>query len=355
MTATYLFLPPGDGPWRWARVRDGALAEGEGLPPDIERVVAVVPADAVALHWADLPARSSAQAAAAARLLAAEASAAPASELHVAVGEPGAGGERPIGVAEAGSVRLWLERLARAGIDPDALVPAPMLLPDPGEEWVRAELGGQGIARGPGAGFADEPRLTELMTGGAVPRTLDRGALADALGAAPTLDLRQGPFARRRRVGIDWRLVRRLGWLAAATLIVTVLTDVARLVRYDLGADVIDARADAAARAGLPRGQTVTDADRQLAERLRQLRGPGQGFSASAAAAAAAVRGVPGTELTSLAFQPDGTLRLGVAADREAAPTDLRAAMRRQGLAVDAGTFASAGGRVTGEFTVRPR
>lgn len=357
MNATFLFLPPGDGdgPLRWARIEDGAMAEGEGVPPGAEEIVAVAPADAVTLHWAELPSRSLAQATAAARLLAAEASAASTAELHVAVGAAEQGAERPIALAEADAVRAWLERLARDGVDPAALVPAPMLLPDPGEDWVRGELGGQGLVRGPGSGFADDARLTELMTGGAVPATLGRDALAAALGRPVPLDLRQGPFARRRRVGIDWPLVRRLAALAGTILLVTVAADAVRLLRYDNGTEALEARADAAARAGLPRGQTVTDADRQLDERLRALRGPGRGFSASAALAATAVRAVPDTELTSLAFQPDGTVRLGIAAGREAAPTDLKRAMQRAGLAVDAGTFTSAGGRVAGEFTVRPR
>lgn len=365
MSATFLFLPPGDGdgPLRWARAENGTLVEGDGVPPDLGEVVAVAPADAVALHWAELPSRSLAQATAAARLLAAEASATPLAELHVAVGNAeaearggaGDGRERPIALAEAGAVRAWLERLARDGVDPAALVPAPMLLPDPGDDWVRAELGGQGLVRGPGSGFADDARLTELMTGGIAPDTLTRDALAAALSRPSMLDLRQGSFARRRRAGIDWSLVRRLAVLAGAILLVTVATDAVRLLRYDNGADTLEARADAVARGGLPRGQTVTDASRQLDERLRELRGPGRGFSASAALAAAAVQATPDVELTSFSFQPDGTVRLGVAALREAGPTDLRRTMQRSGLVVEAGTFTNAGGRVTGEFTVRTR
>lgn len=355
MSTVFLFLPPDDGPFRWARSEGGALVEGEGVPPDAEEVVAVAPADAVTLHWADLPSRSTAQATAAARLLAAEASATPLPELHVAVGEAGEDAERPMALVDQEAMRGWLERLATMGIDAKALVPAPMLLPDPGEAWVRAELGGQGLVRGPASGFADDARLTELMTGGAAPETLDRAALADALSRPVSLDLRQGPFARRVRRGIDWPLVRRLAVLAGAILFVTVATDAIRLLRYDNGADALEVQAEAAARAGLPRGQTVTDPNRQLDERLRELRGPGRGFSASAALAAAAVQATPEVELTSLAFQPDGTVRLGVAALREAGPTDLRRAMQRAGLVVEAGTFSNAGGRVTGEFTVRSR
>lgn len=360
MSPTYLFLPQGDRPFRWARVEDGALAEGEGVPDAAADVIAVAPADAVALHWAELPTGSQAQATAAARLLAAEASAAPVADLHVAVGEAektGEGGaEHPIGVVGLDRMRGWLADLARVGVDPVAIVPAPMLLPAPAEGWERAELAGEGVVRGPASAFADEARLTELLTGGAAPRTLGRAEIAHALAAPGTaLDLRQGPFARRRRVAIDWPLVRRLAWCAAAILLVTLAIDLVRIAKYSFGADLLEARADALARQGLPRGSTVTEPSRQLDERLAGLRGPGQGFTATAATAFSAVQAIPGSELTSLTFESNGSLHLGVTTATEAGVNDLKRAIERAGFAVNAGTFQSAGGRISGEFVVTSR
>lgn len=360
MTTTYLFLPQGDRPFRWARVEDGALREGEGVPAETEEVIAVAPADAVALHWAELPVRSQAQAMAAARLLAAEASAAPVSDLHVAVGPPeerdGAAAERPIGVVDLDRMRAWLAELARVGVDPAAIVPAPMLIPLPSQGYARAELGGEGVLRGRSSGFADEEGLTELLTGGEAPATLRRDEIVQALATRPpALDLRQGPFAKRRRLAVDWRLVCRLGWYAAAIVLVTLAISLVRATKYSFGADVLEARADAVARQGLPRGATVTNAPRQLDERLADLRGPGAGFSATAAAVFAAVRSVEGAELTALSFDGTGSLRIGVATASEASVNDLRAAIQRAGFAVNAGTFTSAAGRFAGEFTVTPR
>ena len=118
-----LFLPSAQTPMRWLRVADGGVAaRGEGLPmidPEIDPApVAVAPADAVTLHWADLPDRSTAQAVAAARLLVADASAAPVGDLHVAVGREDDLLERPIGVVAAAQMRRWLAMLAADGIDP---------------------------------------------------------------------------------------------------------------------------------------------------------------------------------------------------------------------------------------------
>ena len=74
-----LFLPrDSDDAWRWLRVGEGGVvARGEGLPDAGEEpVTAVAPADAVTLHWSDLPDRSAAQATAAARILVADTAAA---------------------------------------------------------------------------------------------------------------------------------------------------------------------------------------------------------------------------------------------------------------------------------------
>lgn len=352
---TLLFLPADDRGYRWMTLADGRVtAEGDGVPASPDRVVAVAPAGAVTLHWAELPVRSQAQATAAARLLVTEASAAPLGELHVAVGDEG-GADRPIAVVDAGAMRGWLESLAAAAVDPVAMVPAPMLLPRPDDGYVRAELAGEGVVRGPAAGFADEAGLTELVTGGTAPATLDRESLAASLAQAadaPPLDLRQGPFARRRRRAIDWALVRRLGLMAATILLVTLAIDLVRIAKYSFGADSLELRAEALARTSLPRGETVTDVDRQLDERLNAVRGPGAGFSRTLAAVYGAVRATPGTELTGIDFSPNGDMRLQVAAARESLPTDLKRALEAAGFAVRAGVFQSAAGRITGEMTV---
>ncbi|RZM09996.1 MAG: general secretion pathway protein GspL, partial [Sphingomonas sp.] len=98
--------------------------------------------------------------------------------------------------------------------------------------------------------------------------------------------------------------------------------------------------------------ETVTDAARQLDERLSRVRGPGLGFSATTAAVFAAVRATPGSEVTALDFQANGDLRLSVAVEREALATDLKRAIESAGFTVRAGTFQAAAGRVTGELTV---
>jgi general secretion pathway protein L len=360
-----VLFPPlrDDEPWRWMRIAEGMVAaHGEGLPapaPDAEppRVVSIAPADAVTLHWAELPDRSTAQAVAAARLAVAETSAAPLADLHVAVGREDAAAERPIGVVGVDRMRAWLAALAAEGIDPDAMVPAPMLLPRPDRGFVRADLGGHGVVRGATSGFADEARLTELVTGDTPPETLDRDAVEAAVAAAavaPALDLRQGPFAKRRRRAIDWALVKRLGWLALAIVVVTLLISLFRVIRTDIAADGIEARTAIVAQQGLPAGATITDPERQLAGRLAAMRGGGLGFSRTAAAVFGAVQAVPGTELTALNFGETGVLKVTVTAENEAQANDLKRRIEALGFIVDASTFTANSGQVSGDLTVTP-
>ncbi len=359
-----LFLPAHDLPWRWLHIAGNAVAaRGDGFPDlpaaDERNHVAVVPADAVTLHWAELPDRSVAQSVTAARLLAADASASPIGALHVAVGREGDSVERPIGVVAAGQMQAWLDTLAANGVDPDAVLPAPMLLPRPETGYVRADLGGEGVVRGATSGFADEARLTELVTGGVAPAVLSRGDVEAAIlaaVAAPALDLRQGAFARRRKIGIDWALIRRLAWLSAAILAVTVLITVVLLIKYSIAANELERRTDLLARTGLARGEAVSDADRQLDARLERLRGGGQGFTRTTAAVFAAVQATPGTELRTLAFDSTGALRVTVGLQNEGQILDLRRRIAAAGFeATTQGQLVSTGGRLSGELMVKPR
>lgn len=360
-----LFLPTSaEDDYRWLRIgEDGIEARGEGMPASladdiVERVVAVVPAQDVTLHWAALPDRSASQSVAAARLLIAEASAAPLAELHVAVGLEDGNEERPIGVVSAAQMRDWLAMLAAAGIDPDVMIPAPMLLPRPDEGYLRADLGSTGVVRGPTSGFADETRLTELITGGIAPTTMDREAIESAIVAAvaiPPLDLRQGRFARRRKTEIDWAQVKRLGWLAAAVLLVTLSINLVEIMKYSFSADAIERRTDRLARTGLPRGETVNDAASQLDARLQRLRGAGMGFSTTAAAIFSAIRAVPGSEARALSFDAKGQLQVTLVTQTQGQILDVVRQIEGQGFKVAPSTFDNDGQRLSGRLTVLPK
>jgi general secretion pathway protein L len=360
-----LFLPASvSQSWCWVETRDGIIvARGEGMPdfavePETT-LVAVAPADAVTLHWAELPSRSPAQAAAAARILVGEASVTPLADLHVAVGQEAGVAERPIGVVSNARMREWLAQLASVSADPVAIIPAPMLLPRPDQGYVIGDFGAGGrVVRGLSSGFADEEGLTGLITGDATVEILDREALEAATIAAladPPLDLRQGAFAQRQVFAIDWALVRRLAWLLVAIMSVTLLITLVQIMRYNSTADALEAKADMLARQGLPRGETVNDAGSQLTDRLTRIRGGGAGFSQTAAAIASAVSAVPGAEITGLTFDATGKLRVNVTTQTQGQIKDLQDRIVAAGFEAEPSVFSGSGNRFTGSFTVSVR
>ncbi|HEX8578819.1 MAG TPA: type II secretion system protein GspL [Allosphingosinicella sp.] len=357
-----LFLAPGGGLGGWLLLREEAVAaRGEGLAdlPAAPRIVAVVPGEEVALHWLDLPAGlAPAQAQAAARLLAAEFSAQPLADMHVAVGrESDAGALRPVALAPVAAMERWLETARGAGVEPDLFIPDTALLPVPEEGFVRFDRGTLPLWRGPEAAFALEADLAELVVGSAPVTTLDPLSFEAGLAAAlerPLVNLRQGPFARRRGFRLQGARLRRLALLGAALAVVTLILQIAQIMLYTLAADRVEEETRRIAATALSRSPGSAGAD-DLGRRLAELRGGGVGFGAIAGAVFAAVKAAPNVELTALAFAPDGSLRITARADSPASLADL-------GQRIEAGGFAAArmpprseGARQVQDMIVRPR
>ncbi|GAO38677.1 general secretion pathway protein L [Sphingomonas changbaiensis NBRC 104936] len=357
MSTLILFIAPDDRLHGWW-IADGgevvARGDAETVLPDIlpAHVVAIAPAEAMTIHVAELGSLATAQARTAARLLVAETSVAPIETQHVAVGEAD-GGDRSVAVIGNGRIEAWLESLQAHGIDPDAILPAALLLPRPDSGFVRATIGAETVLRSRSAAFAEEAGLTELLVGDAPVEDVDPEPLVLAGLGAPELDLRQGAFAKRRRFQIDWPLVRRLAKLGGAVAAVTLLIAIVQIVRYGLGADRLDAEAQAVARTVVPDGGP--DAVGALQARRAARQGAGLGFTATAGAVIAAVQAVPNVELSSLTFDADGLLRATVLAPGAAEAETLRSRIRAAGLDVEATPFTSQGGRIRGEFRIGRR
>ncbi|HEX8622741.1 MAG TPA: type II secretion system protein GspL [Allosphingosinicella sp.] len=360
--ALLLFLAREGGIEGWARIADGGIAaRGPGIDgSEAHRgapVVAVVPGEAVTLRWLELPAGlSAAQASAAARLMAAEFSAQPLDELHVAAGqEAEEGGTRCVGLVPMETMRLWLADVEAAGLDAERLIPETLLLAAPDEGFATREAGPLRLYRARQEAFAAEPELGELLLAGRPAVAVDgEDGLVEALARAP-LDLRQGPFARRR----DWTVAparaRRLAVLVGALLLVSLAVQIVAIARYIFAADAAEAETRRIAAAALPRSPGLTDPEAALTQRLAELRGGGAGFGATAGALFEAVKSTPNVELSALAFAPDGTLRATVQADSPASLEALRQRVEAGGFVAEAGAPRSGGGRRVAELLVRPR
>lgn len=300
--------------------------------PEGTRTALVVPGTEVAIHWLELAdGLAPAQAAAAARLMLADASATPLADMHVAVGKPELG-LTPVALVPVGRMLDWL-----AEGDPQAIVPEPMLIVPPETGFLVRDHGDVADYRGPAAAFTLEPELAEAMTGALPVEPVDPvrfAATLPALLAAPPLDLRQGPFARRRSWKVDRTWLRRVVTLALAVVLLALAVQIVQILRYTFAADRTESELAALDRPG------------GSAARL--------GFGPIAARLFEAVRATPNLELARIEYRLDGSLVAAVTMDSPATFAAFRARVEASGLAVEAGTPTAAGGRPAAELTVRP-
>lgn len=366
--ALLIFLDARNGIEGWLHLRGGAIAARgltiEALPGLVDaetrepvRVAAVVPGEAVSVHWLEVPAGlAPAQAIAAARLMATDVSAQPVTDMHVAVGHEIEGdAARAVALVPAITMAGWLGRLQSHGLDPDLVLPEPLLLPRPAEGFVRFDRGSVPLFRGRNDAFSAEPELARLVVADAAVEILDTGAFEAGLGgriADPAVNLRQGMFAKRRRWKIEWPVVRRLAMLGLAILVVTLAIQVAAILRYTYAADALELQANRLAAQTLGRSGPVSNAPALLEQRLTSLRGSGPGYSSVASALFQAIRDTPNAELTAMVFAPDGALRATVQGDSPATLSGLQQRLAASGLQVQSGPLRTGGGRPTAELTV---
>jgi general secretion pathway protein L len=361
-----LFLGRAGGFDGWLRLEAGAVsARGPGLDglAPIERetfIAGIAPGEEVAIHWLDLPANlAPAQAAAAARLAASDYSAQPPAGTHVAVGSAERdGGLRCVALASMGAAADWLARMESAGFDPDLILPETLLLPPPADGMVHYDRGGIALHRGREEAFAVEPELAALVLAGREVVEIDivefEEGLAEAV-ANPLVNLRQGPFARRRQWQPDRSLIRRLALLAASFILATLAIQIVSIMRYSFAADALEAETRRVASTALPRNAGINDASAELGRRLSELRGGGIGFSAIAAPLFGAVRATANAEISALVFSPDGVLKATIQADTPATIAALAERLEADGFAVASGPLRSGGGRQVAELEVRPK
>lgn len=355
----------------WLRLADGHVGSRgtalEGLPALVDPesgeplpLVAVVPGDAVSVHALELPAGlAPAQAAAAARLMAADVSTQPIEDMHVAVGPEQEGSPlRTVALTPALSMAGWLGRLQAAGLDPDLVVPEPLLLAPPDEGYRCYNHRDVPLYRSRVEAFSIEPDLARMIVADQPVETIDTKAFEAELGEAvkePPVNLRQGPFAKRRQWAIDWARVRRMALLGLAILGVTLAIQLAAILRYSSAADALEVEASRVAARALPVEARTGDTEAELERRLTAMRGGGIGYSAIATALFSAVRATPNAELTALSYDPDGRLHATVQGDSPATLATLQQRIEASGFIVTAGAMGTGGGRPTAELTVYAR
>jgi general secretion pathway protein L len=301
--------------------------------PGPARIALAVPGADVAIHWLDLAGDlTPAQAAAAARLMLADASAEPIGHMHVAVGRP-EHGLTPVALAPAAKMAEWIAS------DPDIVLPSPFLMLPPAIGFVRNDTGDPTPDyRGQAAAFSVEPALALLITGDAPVAPADEDALAAGLAealAAPVLNLRQGAFARRRQWTLDQGGLRRAMLLVLALAALSLFLQVATIMRYAFAADRLEAETARLAAATPATGAI------------------GPGFAPLAAILFDSVRSIPNVELSRIDYRPDGSLSAIIEVDNPATLAIFRRHIEASGLNVEAGAVQSGGGRPSAELVLR--
>ncbi len=357
MSGVRIIFP--DSEAHWLRIEEGEIvARGDSAGmlgvADNETRVLVAPARDIALYALDLPGLAPAQARAAAQLALAEKSLLPTDQLHIACGAQSVDAPpRTVALVSRIQMQAWIE-----AFDPDVIIPSPLLLPAPDTGYVRAILGDEVVLRGGETGFAEDEALTPLITGDAPVITLDKDTLEAGFIAAainPPINLREGEFARRRQWRVDPSWIKRAGWIAAALLAVTLIIPLAQIARLSWASDTLEQTSASLAQAALGEAVAPEAAISALDAKLTAQRGGGAGFAKTVAAAARAIEATANVELTAMAFDSGGTLRLTLRATTADEIATVQARMRAAGLDVTSGPVNPSQGQPIVETQVRGR
>lgn len=211
----------------WTLAGDRLIIAEPGGPATV-----LVPSEQVRLLAVELPLASRAKRLQALPFAVEDRIAEPVESVHLALGEEIAPHRYLVGVVRHEVMAAWVDVADAAGLGQAAMVPDALALPRPAEgEWTVDLARDRAVVRtGDGAGFAAPAtmlhaaweaagRPSALAYGAPLPDEMMAGTAPSAPAAlsqrllAPSLDLRQGPYARRR--GALPNMWRRLGWIVA--------------------------------------------------------------------------------------------------------------------------------------------
>lgn len=354
------FLPDDAASWIEASESGRPGAAREGLPPpdgEAELWVAV-PAEEVLLLTIPRPPGSARQLARALPYVIEERLAAPVETQCVAWAPAAEAGHLRVAVLDRARLRQWLARLAEAGLEPDALVPEPLLLPYvPGRASLLVE-GERALLRyGQMQAFCgriDEIEALGLVETEAIDEVdADRAlqAMTAALTGPPPLNLLQGEFEprrRRRAVRGPWR---RVAALAAGVALLGFGHALAEWWALSSRVDAQRREMAALYLQAVPGATQVVDAEHQLRVALGGAGGDDLALRLLATAAPV-LAAAPGVQLDALEFGA-GQLELVLLAPDVAGLDALRARLAGAGLGAELSAATPGSRGVEGRLRLR--
>ncbi|NWK96653.1 general secretion pathway protein GspL [Sphingobium lactosutens] len=366
--ALIIFLPEMEqAPARWMRVIDGALVQsGEGTNwlaacgiaalPEQARVLMVTPAALVTLHWIVHPELPVRQGRAASRLSALAAGLLPADQLFAATDE----NDDPakphlVAVASRADMQHWLLWAQHHGLDPDIIVPAALLLPEPDTGFSRGIIAGDRVLRGEDIALTADMALPELIGGAAIVDVASGMIEGRAIAALdkPALDMRQGDFAKRVRRAVDKQALGRIALWTGLILLASLLIALVTIVRQNMEASRLDRDSLALAQQVLPNASDAAQAQVEMEGQLAARGAGGRAFTAPVSGLLAAMQDAPGVALTSLSRDPDGMVRATLAAAKADDINIVLLALQAAGFTITATPSQDPGGRTLADITVR--
>jgi general secretion pathway protein L len=375
----YCWVITGADGGRLGPVATGNLADAAAISKE-RQVVVIAPGSSVTLARPELPVRSGAKLAQVVPYAMEESLAGEVENFHFAIGATAEDGSTQVAAMRREELRSWIDVLASAGIDAQAIVPDTLCLPDNPGKIVAVIDSGLLLVRVPGslpvaldaepitesftlAGLEGEDRHVQLyvsqhdwqhsremiealreVTGSLDLQILPDGALpllASAAVQPGTLSLMQGEFARRTGWRAEWQRWRVAAVLAVAALALHLGVRGYDLVRLYGEERRLDAAIEQAARIALPGAERIEDARAQVEQRLQGAgSGDPAGLLSQLAAVGGALAGAPGPKLESLGWR-EQKLELQIVAPNTDAIARFAQGVNARGLKADVASTTS--------------
>jgi general secretion pathway protein L len=275
----------------WLRV-DGAgrigLSQREHAPPAsvlaaVRQILVLAPSESISLLTCNLPARNAEQALQAAPFAVEEQIAGNVDALHFAVAARGPG-TWCVAAAEPALLQQWLAALAARGIVPDCISPDVLALRAGREHGSVLVDGDRALVALPGdRAFVVDSELLDSVLPDESELHIERrhveaggsalSVLAAGAARAGELNLLTGGFAPAHR-GADLRQRwARIGWIAAAALVLALVHLKLDEVRLDRRVQALNAEMERVYRARFPEAQSVPNPLAQMRNAVKAATG----------------------------------------------------------------------------------